>query len=157
MLSLLIIPGIIASTVLSGWAYFDPESFTQKFTQEQYIRVFLVLNAFILFLYIVLCIKSKMITSALWLSLGLLIPGIALVAYSTYLLGQQGTFYGIELGTIEKRHIDEFPFTLGHPQLKGLILVILGLWCGFKPEFELTFVTATYVVAIMVHILFETY
>lgn len=157
VLSLLIIPGIISSAILDGWACLYPESFQKHFNQDQFIQVMIILNSVTFILYLLLCIKSKFNFSALWLSLLLLIPGLFLVGYSTYLLGEKGTFYGIELGTIENKKIDSFPFTLKFPQLKGLILVVVGVWCLFNPTFELTFVTCVYVVAIFVHILFETY
>ena len=157
VLSILIIPGVLSSAILDGWACLYPESFKQHFDQDQFIKVMIILNAVTFILYLLLCIQSKFNFSAWWLTLSLLIPGLFLVGYSTYLLGEKGTFYGIELGTIENKKIDTFPFTLKFPQLKGLILVILGVWCFFNPTFELTFVTCVYIVAIFFHILFETY
>lgn len=155
--SILIIPGLIASAILDGWACLYPESFKQQFNQDQFIQIIITLNIIIFILYLLLCIKSKFNWSDWWLSLLLMIPGLFLVSYSTYLLGQKGTFYGIELGTVENHKITEFPFTIRFPQLKGLILLIFGIWCIFQPTFELTFVTCAYVFVIFVHILFETY
>ena len=157
VLSILIIPGILSSAILDGWACLYPESFNQHFNQDQFIQIIIILNIVTFGLYLLLCIKSKFNFSAWWLSLFLFLPGLFLVVYSTYLLGRKGTFYGIELGTVENKKIDAFPFMLKFPQLKGLILMVLGVWCLFYPTFELTFVTCVYVVAIFAHILFETY
>mgnify|MGYP001058354246 FL=1 len=156
LLSLLIIPGIIATTALTGLIYIFPETLAGKFDQQNYINTVLILNSILLILYLILCFKSKLNVSALWFSFFLLIPGLALFGYSSYLLGLEGTFYGREFGTVTDPKIEEFPFNIGHPQLKGLLLSILGIWCAFHPTFELTFVTMFFATSIFLLILIES-
>ena len=155
IISFIVIGLLTFVTGLSAIAICSPAN-APKITQDQYTQYFFIAGGLVLAFYILLCLISKVNVSALWLSALLFIPGALLVGYSTLMLGEKRTLFGLEFGTVNDDKIEVFPFTMGHPQYKGLILCIIGLWCAFHPTFALTFTTAAFVLAVMLHIVFET-
>ncbi|KAK8894472.1 hypothetical protein M9Y10_022906 [Tritrichomonas musculus] len=156
MLWIIIWPAIILSNFLASWAYLHPESFKQHFTQDQLIYFWFSLNLGILVLYLILCMKAKFNVKALWMSFPCIFMGIFLIGYTFSKLGITRTFFGAELGVVDDVKYEGFPFSLGHAQYKGFIILILGIWFAFGHTHELTATTGFWIVSFMVQMLIET-
>jgi protein-S-isoprenylcysteine O-methyltransferase Ste14 len=153
---ILIIPLIVLSNAVTSWVYLFPDHFKLYFSQDSLIRFWFSLNLIILGLYLILCTRATFNFPALWLSLPCIALGAFLAIYAYSKLGLTRTFFGVELGLVDGgKSVDEFPFTLGHPQYKGASLFVLGLWLAFKHKLELTVVTGIWIVSFMVQLMIE--
>jgi hypothetical protein len=84
------------------------------------------------------------------------VHGAFLVGYAYSKLGPTRTFFGVELGIVEgKEAVNEFPFTLGHPQYKGAIIFLFGLWSTFSHTPELTILTGIWIISFMIQLIVE--
>ena len=147
---------IVLQDAATSWAYVDPDSFSQHFTQEHLITFWFVTNVTILILYMGLCLQAKFNVYGLWLAAPMSLLGMFLIGYAYSQLGTTRTFFGVELGVIEKREYTGFPFSLGHAQYKGCIFFLLGVWCAFRHTHELTAMTGVWIVSFLVQMLIET-
>jgi hypothetical protein len=147
---------IAVSNTVTSWAYLYPEQFKHYFGQDDLIRFWFTLNLVILALYFTVCSGAKFNVSGLWMSLPCAVLGAFLVGYAYSKLGPTRTFFGVELGVIEgEETVNEFPFTLGHPQYKGAIIFLFGVWCAFRHTAELTILTGIWIVSFMLQIMVE--
>jgi hypothetical protein len=152
---LLILPAIVLSNVLTGLAFAYPEVLKAYLTQPELVRYWVTLNLIIAGLYLAACFRSQFNRAALWMTLPCIVLGAFLVGYSYAKLGTLRTFFGRELGLVGGDLVAEFPFTLGHPQYQGAIILILGIWFAFKHNLELTVITGLWVVSVMVQLMVE--
>ena len=88
--------------------------------------------------------------------------GLPLVFLGQYLIeivycyiGDAGTYYGLELGTIQRRKIDGFPFTLNDPMYKGVILTIIGATMCFNATRDLLFSVIPWIVMVFAQTIVE--
>lgn len=100
--------------------------------------------------------KAKFNIKALWMSLPCICMGLFLIGYSYSKLGITRTFFGAELGVVDDAKYEGFPFSLGHSQYKGFVILILGLWFAFGHTHELTATTGFWIISFMVQMLIET-
>lgn len=156
MLWILIVPTIIATTGASAWAYLYPENFNSRFTQGQLISFLVTTQLITLSLFLVCCIRSGVNKAGMWLALPLICLGLFLVGYSYTKLGMVRTFFGAELGVVEEESYHGFPFSLGHAQYKGMVLLVFGIWCAFHPTHEITALTGIWTVALCIQMFIET-
>lgn len=148
---------IALSNVIVSWAYLKPESFKEHFTQGDLIRMWVVINAFTLFLHILVCRKAVFNIHGLWLSIPFCLLGIFIIGYAYSRMGTTRTFFGQELGLVEDEQLIEgFPFSLGHAQYKGFIILLLGIWFAFRHTHELTAMTGVWIISFLVQMLIET-
>lgn len=151
------IPAIVTSNVLTSWAYLKPESFKEHFSQSDLIKLWVAVNSFTLILHILICRKAVFNVHGLWLSIPFCLLGLFLIGYAYNRMGTKRTFFGQELGVIEDEEpIEGFPFSLGHAQYKGFIILLLGIWFAFRHNHELTAMTGIWIISFLVQMLIET-
>jgi len=156
MLWVVIVLSISSAAIAESWAYLYPQSFLEYFTQHQLIVFSISCNVLVLFLFIILGIKSKFNRHGLWLAIPIFSIGVFLFGYAFLKLGKDRTFFGQELGTVEPKAYNEFPFSLGHTQYKGVMLSIFGLWLLFRPSHELTAVTGFWILTLCLQMYIES-
>jgi hypothetical protein len=152
---LFVLPLIVLSNVLTGLAYAYPDSLKNTLTQPELIQYWVTLTILIAVFYAIACFRSQFNTAALWMALPCIIFGAFLIGYGYAKLGPVKTFFGRELGIVSGPLVTEFPFSLGHPQYKGAIILILGIWFAFKHNLELTIITGLWIVSVMVQLMIE--
>ena len=156
MLWIIMVLCVIASAFTESWAYLYPQSFLEYFTQQQLIIISVVCNISVLILFIIIGIKTGCNTHSLWLAIPIFSTGVFLFGYGFLKLGKDRTFFGTELGTVEPEIYDEFPFSLGHTQYKGMLLAVFGMWLLFHPSHQLTAITGFWIITLCVQMYIES-
>lgn len=89
-------------------------------------------------------------------SIGLVVAGFGLSAWSTHVLGIQRTYFGVELGRVSPVRIDRFPYGyLPHPMILGSVLGLLGLHASAGFREALPWVVPLHVLLYAVHTIQE--
>jgi isoprenylcysteine carboxyl methyltransferase (ICMT) family protein YpbQ len=154
---LLKIPLVALSNKVLSWAYLSPDSFSAHFSQQDLIKFWLTANGLTVALYLAICARAKLNIHGLWMSIPCVILGIAILVMSIRQLGVVRTFFGVELGVVDDAQpIQTFPFSLGHPQYKGAVILLLGIWFAFHHTVPLTFNTGVWIVAFLLQMIVES-
>jgi phosphatidylethanolamine N-methyltransferase len=157
MLIILIVPCLFIASFAQAWAYLKPESFTEKFTQEQLIICISACYCIALLSYLIMGFKNGFNKAGLWLAVPIFSLGVYLTLSSSTKIGVDRVFFGKELGTVKDADkITTFPFSLGHCMYKGGILIIFALWLVFSPSHELTATTGIWIVQLLVQMFIES-
>jgi protein-S-isoprenylcysteine O-methyltransferase Ste14 len=151
----LILPLIVLSNLLSGSAYAYPDALKTYVTQSEFVQWWVSLNILIVGLYCIACLRSQINRAALWVALPCILAGAVLLGSGYARLGPLRTFFGREFGLVGGDPVASFPFTLAHPQYKGAILLIVGIWLAFRNNLELTAVTGIWVLSFLVQVFVE--
>lgn len=157
MLSIIIIPCLLIATIAQAWAYKDPVSFSEQFTQQQLIACVCTCYLISLTLFILIGSKKGINNHGFVVAIPLLLVGSFLLFYSTKKIGIDRTFFGEQLGTLEgTEHETSFPFSLNHCMYKGELLIVFGFWSLFYASKELTGVTGTWICLLMIQMYIES-
>lgn len=129
---------------------------SKYFEHDELVLIIISLMVVTTILYIHISAKAKFNVAGLWMTIPLLLLGGYLVI-STYIkLGKKGTFFGRQYKIYTELELKEFPFSLGHAQYKGCIIMLLGWWFAFKHTHELTGMTGLWIISIMIQMAVET-
>ncbi len=95
-------------------------------------------------------------TEGLALSLGLMIVGYGIATAATMALGVDRTWFGVELGQLPPKRIEQFPYgVLPHPMIVGGVLGLLGFHL-YEPFRELVpWLVPAHITFYLVHLLQE--
>jgi hypothetical protein len=151
------IPLIALSSTVMSWAYLSPDSFTAHFSQPDLVKIWVTANCLAVALYLAICARGKLNVYGLWMSVPCVVIGISILGYTTWRLGIARTFFGAELGVVEDAQpIQTFPFSLGHAQYKGAVMLLLGIWFAFHHTVPLTLNTGVWIVAFLLQMIVES-
>lgn len=147
----------LIATIAQSWAFLQPVSFSEKFTQDQLIYCVLGCYGFALLVYLILGFRNGFNKSGLWLAVPLFLLGSYLLFFSTKKIGIDRVFFGKELGTVqESEYIHTFPFSLNHCMYKGELLMVFAMWVIFNPSHQLTAITGIWIVLLFVQMFIES-
>lgn len=128
---------------------------SKYFEHDELVLIIISLIVVTAVLYIHISAKAQFNVAGLWMAIPLLLLGGYLVISTHIKLGKKGTFFGREY-KIYAEELTGFPFSIGHAQYKGCIIMLLGWWCAFKHTHELTGMTGLWIISIMIQMTVET-
>lgn len=147
---------IIALNVTGYCAYNNADFLKTYVDQDQLIMIIMSLVIIEFILYAFIASKAKFNTAGLWMSIPMILLGGYLVGSAYSKLGKEKTFFGRELNGLDHKDMECFPFSIGHAQYKGCIIMILGFWFAFRHTHELTAMTGVWIISFMIQMAVET-
>lgn len=140
---------------LSGWLYTDPVSFKSHISHSDLVFYWATLNTIAFLCFIFIGTLKGINKNGLWISLPCILLGAYLLTYATAKLGLKRTCFGAEYNETTVPEYETFPFTLVHPQYKGMLLLIFGIWTLFNYSHEFTATAGIWIICLCFQMLFE--
>jgi hypothetical protein len=148
---------IVFPYVLYAVTYLSPATTRRLMSQRTLIWLSTRLKEVSIALYLIDGFRGGVDWSGVLIGASCALIGQFLSLIVIFKLGTVKLFYGWELEIVNERRLTEFPFLVGHPQYKGLILSVFGCWCAFRPTIRFTIATTVWIAGYFFLIVVESF